>query len=40
MVTTPGVFMETPGLTDEAKRVNLIAYLRTLSDEPLPLPGN
>lgn len=38
MVTTPGVTMETPGTPDETERVNLIAYLRTLSDKPFPLP--
>ncbi|MFK0690869.1 ankyrin repeat domain-containing protein [Mesorhizobium sp. IMUNJ 23033] len=38
MLTTPGVKMETPGVPDDTERVNLIAYLRTLSDEPIPLP--
>ncbi|RUW73196.1 MULTISPECIES: ankyrin repeat domain-containing protein [unclassified Mesorhizobium] len=38
MVTTPGVYMEMPGVPDETERVNLIAYLRTLSDKPIPLP--
>ena len=38
MLTTPGVKMETPGVPDETERVNLIAYLRTLSDTPIPLP--
>jgi len=38
MLTTPGVYMEVPGVPDETERVNLIAYLRTLSDKPLPLP--
>ena len=38
MLTTPGVYMETPGIPDETERVDLIAYLRTLSDEPVPLP--
>jgi cytochrome c len=37
-LTTPGVFMETPGVPDETERVDLIAYLRTLSDKPIPLP--
>lgn len=37
-LTTPGVFMESPGVPDETERVNLIAYLRTLSDKPIPLP--
>jgi cytochrome c len=38
MLTTPGVKMETPGVPDDTERVNLIAYLRTLSDKPIPLP--
>lgn len=38
VLTTPGVRMETPGVPDETERVNLIAYLRTLSDKPIPLP--
>ena len=38
VLTTPGVLMETPGVPDETERVNLIAYLRTLSDKPIPLP--
>ncbi|TPJ32730.1 ankyrin repeat domain-containing protein [Mesorhizobium sp. B2-6-5] len=38
MLTTPGVKMEVPGVPDETERVNLIAFLRTLSDKPLPLP--
>jgi cytochrome c len=38
MLTTPGVKMETPGVPDETERTNLIAYLRTLSDKPMPLP--
>src|SRR5690606_23141346 len=37
-LTTPGVHMETPGVPDETERVDLIAYLRTLSDRPQPLP--
>ena len=37
-LTTPGVLMEIRGAPNEAERVNLIAYLRTLSDKPLPLP--
>jgi len=37
-LTTPGVYMETPGVPDEAARVDLIAYLRTLSERPIPLP--
>ncbi|MER8482746.1 ankyrin repeat domain-containing protein [Mesorhizobium sp. M1322] len=38
MLTTPGVKMETPGVPDESERADLIAYLRTLSDNPIPLP--
>jgi len=38
MVTTPGVSMETLGVPDEIERANLIAFLRTLSDKPIPLP--
>ncbi|TIL92260.1 MAG: c-type cytochrome [Mesorhizobium sp.] len=38
VLTIPGVRMETPGVSDETERVNLIAYLRTLSDKPIPLP--
>ncbi|TIM31450.1 MAG: c-type cytochrome [Mesorhizobium sp.] len=38
MLTTPGVYMEVPGVPDETERTNLIAYLRTLSDTPIPLP--
>jgi cytochrome c len=38
MLTTPGVGMETPGVPDDTERVNVIAYLRTLSDKPIPLP--
>lgn len=38
MVTTPGVYMEMPGVPDETERVNVIAYLRTLSDKPISLP--
>jgi cytochrome c len=37
-LTTPGVLMETRGVPDEIERADLIAYLRTLSDKPLPLP--
>ena len=37
-LTTPGVLMETPGVPDETERVDLIAYLRTLSDKPISLP--
>jgi cytochrome c len=38
MLTTPGVYMETPGVPDETERIDVIAYLRTLSDKPIPLP--
>jgi cytochrome c len=38
MATTPGVSMEVPGVSDETERADLIAYLRTLSDKPKPLP--
>jgi cytochrome c len=38
MLTTPGVLMEIPGVPDETERVNLIANLRTRSDQPIPLP--
>jgi cytochrome c len=37
-LTTPGVRMEIRGVPDETERVNLIAYLRTLSDKPAALP--
>ena len=37
-VTTPGVKMSMQGLPDEDDRTNVIAYLRTLSDNPVPLP--
>jgi len=37
-VTTPGVNMQVQGAPNEVDRVNLIAYLRTLSDKPVPLP--
>lgn len=39
-LTLPGTDMIFPGLPEEEKRADLIAYLRTLSDAPLPLPGN
>ncbi len=38
MLTTPGVLMEMPGIPDETERTDLIAYLRTLSETPIPLP--
>ena len=37
-ITTPGVKMEIRGAPDETDRANLIVYLRTLSDNPVPLP--
>jgi cytochrome c len=37
-ITTPGVNMEVQGAPRETDRVNLIAYLRTLSDNPAPIP--
>ncbi len=37
-VTTPGTYMQMEGVPDETDRVNLIAYLRTLSDSSVPLP--
>ncbi|MER8465354.1 ankyrin repeat domain-containing protein [Mesorhizobium sp. M1409] len=36
----PGTDMIFPGLRDEKQRADLIAYLRTLSDTPMPLPDN
>jgi cytochrome c len=36
----PGTDMIFPGLPDENKRADVIAYLRTLSNAPLPLPEN
>lgn len=39
-LTLPGTDMIFPGLQDENQRADLIAYLRTLSDTPLPLPEN
>jgi cytochrome c len=35
---TPGTSMEFAGLQDEKQRADVIAYLRILSDTPLPLP--
>lgn len=37
-LTTPGVNMDVRGAPEEIDRVNVIAYLRTLSDNPVPLP--
>jgi cytochrome c len=39
-LTLPGTDMLFPGLQDEKQRADLVAYLRTLSHTPLPLPGN
>jgi cytochrome c len=36
--TTPGINMIAEGAPDETNRINVIGYLRTLSDSPLPLP--
>jgi cytochrome c len=36
--TTPGTAMQFPGVSDETERANLIAYLHTLSDKPIPIP--
>ncbi len=37
-ITAPGVRMQFAGIEAEAERANLIAYLRTQSGEPAPLP--
>ena len=37
-LTMPGGLMEVPSIPDENTRADLIAYLRTLSDKPTPLP--
>ncbi|MBP2448786.1 ankyrin repeat domain-containing protein [Rhizobium leguminosarum] len=37
-LTTPGVNMDVRGAPDEADRLDVIAYLRTLADTPVPLP--
>lgn len=34
----PGTSMSFRGLANQTDRINLIAYLRTLSDNPLPIP--
>ncbi len=36
--TKPGGLMEVPGIPDDNTRADLIAYLRSLSDTPIPLP--
>ena len=38
--TLPGTGMAFEGLPNEMERADLIAYLRTLSDTPVPLPEN
>jgi len=38
--TLPGTEMSFEGLPDEQQRAEIIAYLRTLSDAPVPLPEN
>ncbi|MGV8840614.1 MAG: c-type cytochrome [Bauldia sp.] len=38
-VTVPGTRMGFGGLADEGQRADLIAYLRTLAVDPVPLPG-
>lgn len=38
MLTLPGTGMSFVGLPDERQRADLIAYLRTLSEAPVPLP--
>ena len=37
-VTTPGVNMQVQGAPEEADRANVIAFLRSLSNNPVPLP--
>jgi cytochrome c len=37
-LTKPGGLMEVASIPDENTRADLIAYLRTLSDTPMPLP--
>lgn len=37
-LTKPGGLMEVPSIPDDNMRADLIAYLRTLSDAPIPLP--
>ena len=38
MFTLPGTEMSFEGMPDEQQRADVIAYLRTLSDTPVPLP--
>jgi cytochrome c len=35
----PGTKMSFAGLSKDQERADVIAYLRTLSDAPVPLPG-
>lgn len=37
-LTTPGVNMEVRGVPDENDRLDVLSYLRTLADSPVPLP--
>jgi len=37
-LTTPGVNMEVRGAPDENDRLDVLAYLRTLADSPVPIP--
>jgi cytochrome c len=37
-LTKPGSLMEVPSIPDDTTRAELIAFLRTLSDAPVPLP--
>ena len=36
----PGTAMGFAGLKNDGERANVIAYLRTLSDSPVPLPAS
>jgi cytochrome c len=38
--TVPGTKMVFPGVKKDEDRANVIAYLRTLSESPAPLPGS
>jgi cytochrome c len=38
--TVPGTKMVFPGIKKDEDRANVIAYLRTLSESPAPLPGS
>jgi cytochrome c len=37
--STPGTIMAFAGIASEKERADLLAYLRTLSDSPVPLPA-